>query len=116
MKARNLNHGGPSERFKRVNAAALPILPLLLSRRWLPDGKRQGREWVALNPRRADRSPGSFRVNIINGRWADFATGDSGGDVVSLAAYLGGISQAEACAQLAAMLGIDAVNGGKAHG
>ena len=33
-------------------------------------------------------------------------TGDSGGDPVSLAAYLFGLSQADACRKLATMLGI----------
>ena len=55
---------------------------------WLPDGKRQGREWSCRNPNRADRSPGSFMVNLHNGKWSDFASGDKGGDLVSLYAYL----------------------------
>ena len=69
--------------FGRVNAAALTVLPSLLGR-WLPDGRKQGAEWVARNPMRSDRRPGSFSVNTRTGRWADFATGDRGGDVVSL--------------------------------
>jgi hypothetical protein len=88
-----------------VNAAALAVLPALLAR-WLPDGHRQGNEWVARNPRRDDRNPGSFKVNLSTGRWADFATGDVGGDVVSLAAYLAGIGQVEAARNLAHMLGV----------
>jgi len=96
---------GGSVDFARVNAAALSALPSLLSR-WLPDGRAQGREYVALNPRRADRHAGSFKINLRSGRWADFATGDKGGDVVSLAAYLHGLSQVEAARRVAAMLGI----------
>jgi hypothetical protein len=65
-----------------------------------------GHEWVARNPTRADRKPGSFRVNLRTGRWADFATGDAGGDPVSLAAYLSGTGQAEAARALADMLGV----------
>lgn len=91
--------------FDRINAAALAALPALVAR-WLPDGRREGGEWVARNPRRTDRRPGSFRVNITTGKWADFATGDRGGDVVSLAAYLGGIGQADAARNLADMLGM----------
>lgn len=91
--------------FASVNAAALPVLPSLLAR-WLPDGRRDGHEWIALNPRRADRRPGSFRVNMTSGRWADFATGDRGGDPVSLAAFLAGTGQAEAARSLADMLGV----------
>jgi hypothetical protein len=36
--------------------------------RWLPGGRREGREYVARNPRRADRTAGSFRINITTGR------------------------------------------------
>jgi hypothetical protein len=43
--------------------------------RLLPRGKTVGREIVALNPRRADRNLGSFKINRYNGRWCDFATG-----------------------------------------
>jgi DNA primase len=76
-------------------------------RRWLPDGRREGNEWVALNPTRADKHPGSFKVNLRTGRWADFATGDKGGDLISLAAHLHGLSQVEAARKLARMLGLE---------
>lgn len=91
--------------FDAVNRAALAALPALVQR-WLPDGRTEGPEYVARNPRRSDRRPGSFKVNLRSGRWADFATGDKGGDVVSLAAYLGGLSQIEAARSLAEMLGV----------
>ncbi len=91
--------------FPAINRAALASLPALL-RRWLPDGRLVGREYTARNPRRADRRPGSFRINVNSGRWADFATGDKGGDVVSLAAYLSGTGQAVAARALGDMLGV----------
>ncbi len=91
--------------FAEINRAGLASL-LALLRRWLPDGCLVGREYTARNPRRADRRPGSFRVNIGTGKWADFATGDKGGDVVSLAAYLSDTGQAEAARALADMLGV----------
>jgi len=56
---------------------------------WCP-GVRQGGEWVALNPTRPDRSPGSFRINLQTGKWSDFATGDSGGNLFDLYCYLQG--------------------------
>jgi len=93
--------------FTLINAVALRALPLILSR-WLPDGKRQGREFVAKNPTRADRTPGSFRINVLTGKWSDFATDDRGGDPVSLAAYLFRLSQVDAARRLADMLGMDA--------
>ncbi len=89
--------------FARINAAALARLPELLAR-WLPDGVMTGREYSARNPTRNDRRAGSFRINLDTGRWGDFATGDRGGDVVSLAAYLAGVSQLEAARQLVDML------------
>jgi len=72
----------------------------------LPDGKRLRHEWIALNPRRADRSPGSFSVNLQTGKWGDFAVGDTGGDVVSLAAYLFNTTQVDAARTLAVSLGV----------
>ena len=91
--------------FDEVNRAALGALPAILDR-WLPDGRRQGHEYVARNPTRPDRRAGSFKVNIRTGKWSDFATGDRGGDPVSLAAYLHGLTQAEAARRLADMLGV----------
>lgn len=91
--------------FEALNRAALPQLANLLHR-LLPGGSLQGREYVALNPRRADRRPGSFKINLDSGRWSDFATGDAGGDPVSLLAYLHGVSQRAGALRLAAMLGV----------
>jgi hypothetical protein len=97
--------------FTRINRAGLSRLPDLLAR-WLPGGRIEGTEYVALNPRRLDHRPGSFKINLATGQWADFAIeGARGGDVVSLAAYLGGIGQVEAADRLAAMLGIAARHG-----
>ena len=98
--------------FGAINAAALHVLPDLLTR-WLPDGRTEGREWVARNPRRADHTLGSFKVNTQTGQWCDFATGDKGGDPISLAAYLHGLRQVEAARRLAGMLGL-APQGGAA--
>jgi hypothetical protein len=91
--------------FQGINRAALDHLPALV-RSWAPEGRRQGHEWVALNPRRNDRHPGSFKINLRTGRWADFATGDRGGDVISLAAYIFGVRQSEAALALATKLGV----------
>ena len=91
--------------FGAINRVALANL-LTLLKRWLPDGRLDGREYTARNPTRADRRPGSFRVNVSTGKWADFATGDVGGDVISLAAYLSCTGQAEAARALADMLSL----------
>lgn len=91
--------------FCRVNAAALARLADLLAR-WLPDGRRVGHEWIARNPTRQDRRPGSFKVNLGTGRWSDFAVDAKGGDPISLCAYLFDLSQGEAARRLAEMLGV----------
>src|SRR2546423_13882559 len=91
--------------FDAVNQAARSSLPSLLAQ-WLPDGRREGHEWVARNPTRSDRALGSFKVNLRTGYWADFATGDKGGDAISLAAYLHGLSQLGAACKISEMLGL----------
>lgn len=93
--------------FDAVNRAALPRIDALC-RDWLPGGLRQGAEWVVRNPTRSDRKPGSFKINLSTGLWADFATDARGGDPISLRAYLDGVSQIEAARVLAAELRVDA--------
>jgi hypothetical protein len=99
--------------FDAINQAALVAFPAILNR-LLPGGMTAGHELIALNPRRTDRHLGSFKVNRYTGRWCDFATGDKGGDPISLVAYLADVSQGEAAHLLAKMLGIEA--GGRRHG
>jgi hypothetical protein len=91
--------------YDAIGSAALKSLPLIVLR-WLPDGRREGREWVARNPKRSDRHLGSFKINLKTGQWADFATGDKGGDVISLAAYLHGLTQSDAASKISEMLGL----------
>lgn len=95
--------------FALINRAALLALPAILSR-LLPRGKIVAGEYLALNPRRNDTRLGSFKVRVSgarSGQWADFATGDRGGDPVSLVAYTEGVSQGEAARLLARMLGLE---------
>lgn len=90
--------------FKALADAALGCAESLLSH-WLPQGRRDGHEWKSINPVRADRSEGSFSINISTGAWGDFATDDKGGDLVSLCAYLfHGGDQLEAAYDVAAEL------------
>ena len=99
--------------FARINQAALAAFPAVLA-----GFCRAARPWGASLspsiPRRSDRNLGSFKVNRFNGRWCDFATGDKGGDPISLVAYLADVSQSEAARLLAQMLGIE--TGGRHHG
>ena len=83
--------------FRAVNDAALAnaraIIPAII-----PGGKFRSLEYVVRNPRRADQHPGSFTINYRTGVWKDFATGDAGGDLISLVAFVNNCSQGDAAA------------------
>ena len=90
--------------FKKTASLALQcsrsLVPSLLR-----EGVQRGNEWVAVNPTRKDQSLGSFKINLDTGRWGDFASGDKGGDLISLIAYLDGTSQLDAAKKLLTLLG-----------
>jgi putative DNA primase/helicase len=68
---------------------------------------QSGDEFRLLNPHRNDHHIGSFGVNMVNGKWADFAVTDvRGGDLISFVAYCYGLEQHEAAAGLDQMLRI----------
>lgn len=92
--------------FRRVAETARSHADTIV-RRWLPNGRREGREWISINPTRGDARPGSFKVNLTTGAWSDFATVHRGGDLVSLAAYLHRLKQSDAALRVAEMIGID---------
>jgi len=85
--------------FEGLKERALEHVDSILEQ-WLPGGKISGDEYVVLNPKRNDSSPGSFSINVRTGVWADFATDDSDGDLTSLVAYLEDLSQVEAAKKL----------------
>jgi hypothetical protein len=107
------SHPLPPIDFRAINREALASLPAVLSR-LLPRGHREGNEYLAVNPHRVDHHLGSFKVNLNTGRWADFATRDKGGDIISLVAFVEDCSQVAAAKKLARMLGLDA--GGRRNG
>ena len=89
--------------FKVIARAALPRA-VAICERMLPAGRLRGHEWVCGNLR---GEPGeSLSVNTQTGQWADFAVGQRGGDLISLAAAVHGLSQLEAAERLAVMLGM----------
>ena len=99
-----------NEFIRTVAAAALSRFDAVADWLGIGGGKIQGREYLSLNPTRADTKPGSFTINRDSGAWADFASGEAnakGGDLVSLVAYLHGIKQGEAADRLAQFLGIE---------
>ena len=91
--------------FKKINSLALAQAESIVSH-YAPDGKLNGREWVARNPNRNDGKAGSFSINVDSGIWCDFATDDKGGDLVSYVAYVLRLSQGDAFKTLAHYLGL----------
>ncbi|WP_051229420.1 hypothetical protein [Paludibacterium yongneupense] len=91
--------------FDEVNTAALNGLTRVLD--WAGVHWQQAHHEIQMiNPKRADGGYGSFSINANTGVWSDFATGDKGGDVVALVAYLKSYSQGDACKDLARLFGI----------
>ena len=70
------------------------IIPTLL-----PGGKIVGHEYECASINGGQGK--SFKININTGRWADFASTESGGDIISLYAAVHGVKQSEAAEQLA---------------
>ena len=95
--------------FKAVSSAALNALDFVVPQ-LLPGGRRESGEWVARNPTRNDAKLGSFKVNLKSGVWCDFATGDKGGDIIDLKAYLDGKSKLDAARDLATMLNVQSTS------
>lgn len=89
----------------KLNNSILRPFAFSVVRKLLPKGKIQGHEYVALNPTRHDRNLGSFRINLITLKWADFATNDKGGDLVSLWSYICKTSPEEAEKELLKIIG-----------
>lgn len=96
------------ETIAAIATAALARFDSVVDWLGIGGGKVQGPEYLALNPLRSDAKPGSFTINRTTGHWGDFATGDKGGDLVSLAAYLRCEKQGAAALALAGFLGINA--------
>jgi len=90
---------------KQIAQAALTSIDSVLNR-WCAGGKRQGHEYVVLNPTRSDSKAGSFSINLTTGAWSDFATDDKGGDLVALVAYIDNVKMGEAAKRLSQFLGI----------
>lgn len=90
--------------FRSIAAAAL-VNGRRLVQSWIPGGRFEGHEYTVKNPLRNDKTAGSFRINTRTGEWADFATNDKGGDLVSLYAYINQLKQSDAAREVAAILG-----------
>jgi hypothetical protein len=94
--------------FGAINAAALARLPDVLAR-LLPGGREVRGYWNAGSLR--GEAGDSLRVRLRGeraGAWCDFATGEKGGDPVSLAGAVARLPQHKAARRLSQMLGMEA--------
>lgn len=83
--------------FKDLSARLLQDAESLVND-WIPGGKIEGSEYVIGNLN--GDSGDSCKINIRTGKWKDFATGEAGGDLISLFAAIRGIKQGEAKKEL----------------
>lgn len=95
------------DQIKRIAEAAKGHGERILDR-WLPGGKRQGKEYAVRNPHRDDKHVGNLSVEISSGKGGDFATGETFGDYVGVVAFASQCGMSEAAEALAQFLGIDA--------
>ncbi len=98
----------PPINFEALARALLDQAPSLLAQ-WLPDGVQRGHEYVCASLQGGKGS--STSVNLTNGRWADFSTGEQGGDLLSLYAIANGLTMGKAAVQVARELGLEDVAG-----
>jgi putative DNA primase/helicase len=93
--------------FDDVKQASLGNIDMIveryLSNPKLVDG---GKEWTARNPTRGDKTAGTFKINRRTGVWSDFATKQSGANMIDLVIYLTGKTSVEAKDELADLLGV----------
>ncbi len=85
--------------FSKINEEVRIRFPGLVFQ-LLPHGRKEGNEWLALNPTRVDRHIGSFHVNLQTWQFYDFATGEGGTGAIALYAYIKGLSYFRAAKDL----------------
>ena len=84
--------------FEQVKAALHPRLPDVLHE-LLPGGKVSGKEYVCASLQGGSGT--SCATNLETGKGGDFATGESWGDIIALAAKVWNLRQGEAAQELA---------------
>lgn len=91
--------------FEQAKAALAPRLSEVLAE-LLPGGRVSGREYVCASLQGGAGT--SCATNLDTGKGSDFATGESWGDVIALAAKVWNMRQGEAAQELARLYHIDA--------
>lgn len=77
---------------------------------WLPGGHRKGAKEYACGSLQGGEGT-SCSVNMVTGAWADFATGEQGGDLTSLFGAIHGVSMGKAALLVARETGLEDVAG-----
>lgn len=98
----------PPIRFADLAQALLADAEGLVNK-WLPGGAKRGHEYVCGSL--SGGAGSSCSVNLTTGMWADFQTGEQGGDMLSLYATIHGLTQGKAARQVAQEEGLEAVAG-----
>lgn len=99
----------PPIRFSELAQALLAQVATLLPQ-WLPDGALQGGKEYVCGSLQGGKGT-SCSVNIKSGQWGDFATGEQGGDLLSLYAAIEGLTMGKAALQVARQYGLEDVAG-----
>jgi hypothetical protein len=74
-------------------------------KRLVPGIRIRGDDCVALNPKRNDSKPDSFKIDIEIGKFNDSASGDKGGDIIDLAVFFHGYTPLAAARSLSDIIG-----------
>jgi len=98
----------PPIKFVALAEALLPRAGQLVPM-WLPGGVVKGHEYVCGSLSGGEGT--SCSVNLTNGKWGDFATGEGGADLVSLYAAIHDLSMGKGALQLAREEGLEDVAG-----
>lgn len=96
----------PPINFKALADALLAMADTLVPN-WLSGGCRHGPEWKCGSL--AGEAGSSCSVNLVDGKWADFASDERGNDLLSLYASIHGLKMHEAAVQLARAHGLESV-------
>lgn len=89
--------------FKAINEALLARAEHWMCS-WLPAGKKNGHEWQVGS---LDGDSGkSLSINLVKGVWSDFASGETGADLISLYAAIHSLKPIDAARELAAQTGV----------
>lgn len=98
----------PPINFKALAEALLAMAEHLVPQ-WLSGGKRWGHEWVCGSLQGEEGE--SCSINLNTGQWGDFASGEQGGDLLSLYAAIHGLPMGKAAVACARDLGLEDVAG-----